>query len=76
MGKIDPPQLGATGRFPRGKLTADDEGELRFVVAHKPGKVVIDFGRSVAWIALDPADVRQLAEVLLRQAALAEGGQP
>jgi len=66
--------LGPTGRFPRGKLTSDDEGELRLAITHQAGKVIVDFGGPVAWIGLDPADVRQLAEALLEHASLAAGG--
>lgn len=68
------PQLGPTGRFPKGKLDSTDEGELRFAVAHRDGKVIVDFGSPVVWIGLDASDARQLAEILLRHAALAEGG--
>jgi hypothetical protein len=70
-----PPQLGATGRFPKGKLHAGDEGELCFAVAHRAGKVIVNFGKAVAWIGLDPNDASELAEALLHHAALARGGE-
>lgn len=51
-------RLGATGKFPEGKLNADDEGELQFAIAaDKKNKVVIiDFGKEVAWLGM-PKDV-------------------
>jgi len=35
-----PPDLGATGEFPQGKLTEEDEGEIRIGITVFNGKVV------------------------------------
>lgn len=56
--------LGSTGRFPQGRLTPQDEGELMFAVGHKNGKVVVDFGKPVSWIGFEPEQAIQLAEIL------------
>src|SRR5262247_2169403 len=58
--------LGGTGKFPKGQLTPQDEGELKLAIGHHEGKVVVNFGTAVTWFALDPAQARALAE-LLRQ---------
>lgn len=42
-------KLGATGKFPQGKLNARDEGELTIAVGIKDGVVMIDFGKPVKW---------------------------
>jgi len=61
-------ELGATGKFPQGKLTEQDEGELMFGVTKKDGKVVIEFGKSVRWIGLDKAQAIDLGNLLIKRA--------
>lgn len=56
--------LGATNRHPRGKVTQDDEGELKLAVYHKDGTVFVDFGKQTAWIGLDAATAHQLADLI------------
>lgn len=74
--KIDDEALGETGDFPKGKLNEDDEGGLRFAVGSdiKTKKVLLDFGKPIAWIGLDPSDARRLAQLLTLSAARAEMG--
>lgn len=60
--------VGATGRFPKGKLTKSDEGELCFLVHGEHGKVIITFGKQVSWLGLDPSDAVALAGVLIKHA--------
>ncbi len=63
---------GATGDFPRGKLTEEDEGGLRVAMAATRGSVVIDFGKPVAWLGLGPKEARAMAATLLKKADEAE----
>lgn len=59
--------LGATGRFPRGKARPDDEGELRSVITKREdGKIFIDYGKPVSWLALDRNQALELALILLK----------
>lgn len=80
--EVNPPELqrifsdikrrfGATGRFPEGKLTEHDEGEIAFGVTHDPatGKVVMAFGKPVAWIGMSAAQARALGRSLFAHAA-------
>lgn len=60
--------LGPTGRFPEGKLTAQDEGETKIGVTSVDGKVVMNFGKPMTWIGFTPELARQLADSLLRHA--------
>lgn len=62
--------LGATGKFPGGKITPDDEGELRLAVRAFParGIVAVDFGKNVSWLGLDKETALGLAEILRDQA--------
>lgn len=53
--------LGATGQFPQGKLDATDEGELKLAVGIEDDKVVIAFGKPVAWFGMDWKQAMQLA---------------
>lgn len=68
-------KLGATGQYPRGQLTHADEGEIQFAIGSDPrtGKVIIDFGKPVAWLGMDAADAERLAAKLLEHAAKAKG---
>jgi hypothetical protein len=60
--------FGATGEFPQGKLNEDDEGEIRLGVSNFKGKVVMNFGKSIAWIGFDAEQARKIAEILLKHA--------
>lgn len=59
---------GATGEFPEGKLTKQDEGAIQFAVGSKDGKVVIDFGTPVHWLGMTPQQAADLASSLLNKA--------
>lgn len=58
--------LGATGRFPLGKLTSDDEGELKFALAADPQTktIIFDFGKPIAWFAMPRSDAEALLQLL------------
>jgi hypothetical protein len=64
------PSLGATNRFPQGQLNQNDEGEIMFAVAadKNQGKVLINFGKPVAWVGMDREQAIDLSN-LLRQKA-------
>lgn len=61
-------QLGSTGQYPLGKLAPTDEGELRLAVAHTPDKVVINFGKPVAWIGFTADQADEIAALLKEHA--------
>lgn len=61
-------KLGATGRFPDGKLDANDEGELRIGVTVKDEKVVLAFGKPVEWIGFTREQAIQLGQNLIDRA--------
>lgn len=66
-------ELGATQRFPRGKATQKDEGEIRFAVANDGKIVVIDFGRKpITWVGMPPDGARDLARLLVSHAEKVE----
>jgi hypothetical protein len=69
--------FGSTGRFPLGKLSQSDEGEIQFGIAVDPvkDKVVINFGKPTAWIGFDAEQAEQLAESLLAKARLLRDAQ-
>lgn len=58
------PVLGATGQFPDGKMSPDDEGELALAVAHDQDVVHIRFGKEVAWLGLDRATALNFAKLI------------
>jgi len=53
--------LGATGEYPHGKAFADDEGQLRAALAVKDDKLVMMFGKNIAWLAMTAAEARTFA---------------
>lgn len=65
-------KLGPTGNFPQGKLKSDDEGEIKIGVTNDKGKVIIDFGKPVAWIGFDPAQAKEIGRLLNLHAIQAE----
>lgn len=59
---------GATGDFPEGKLNEHDEGGLRIAIGSQDGKVIIDFGKPVAWFGMGPQQARELGVTLMKNA--------
>lgn len=63
-----PKDIGATGKFPDGKIDETDEGELALAVGYDPkdGMVKVEFGKPVAWLAMRPSDAIALGQSLIR----------
>ena len=61
-------KLGATGIFPEGRFGGQDEGEIKFGVAHVDGKILINFGTPVSWLGMSTGQAKDLARVLLKLA--------
>lgn len=55
-------------KFPRGKLNADDEGELEMSIGIQDKTVILDFGKPVKWLGLAKQDAVNLANSLLEKA--------
>ncbi len=68
-----PDDLGATGKFPMGKLNDDDEGEIKIAIGHQDGKVVLDFGTPIHWIGFTPSQAIEIVEALRDHAFAAKG---
>jgi hypothetical protein len=62
--------LGATGTFPQGKVSDDDEGGLKMAIAFDPldGIVRVEFGKPVAWLGLPPPEAMELGKLLMKHA--------
>lgn len=56
-------------------LTPDDEGELQVKVAVelKSNRVIVDFGKPVVWFGMSADDAENLANILLKNAAISRG---
>lgn len=65
-----PERLGATGEYPEGRLGPDDEGELKVALAadRKARRLILAFGKPVAWIAMTGPEARDFAHRLLEKA--------
>jgi hypothetical protein len=66
-------KLGATGNFPDGKISDDDEGELTMAVREEKGMVRLDFGKPVAWLMLPPDSALEFAMAVTRHACRLSG---
>ena len=60
--------LGPTGKFPHGKLTDDDAGQIQFSVGRKDDRVIMDFGTPVKWIGMTADDAREVGRALIKHA--------
>lgn len=60
-------KLGPTGKFPQGKLTKDDEGEIKMAVGVRDGKIIIDFGHAVTWFGMDKESAKNFANLILNK---------
>jgi hypothetical protein len=68
-------KLGATGKFPEGKLNDDDEGELQASIRTEGKNVIIDFGKPVAWLALPKEDAIASGMSLIKHAIGGSNGK-
>ncbi len=59
-------------KYPEGKLTNSDDGELQFKIAVFEERVIMDWGKPVQWIGLRPAEARAIAASLIENAEEAE----
>jgi hypothetical protein len=66
-------KLGPTGKFPDGKLTKHDDGEIAFAVFNKEGKVIIDFNSPVHWLGMEPKQAVELGNLLIKHGREAAG---
>lgn len=64
--------LGATGKFPEGRLGPHDEGELKAALCIEGGKVVLRLGKPVAWLAMTAEQAEGLSALLLKWAKKAK----
>lgn len=62
VGELGP--LGATGIYPKGKMSPQDEGEIKLAIAHDSTNVLVNFGKPVAWLGLPPREAIQLAKLI------------
>lgn len=60
--------LGATGKFPDGKLTDNDEGEIKIGVTVSDERVVLAFGKKIEWIGLTREQAIQIGQTLIDRA--------
>jgi hypothetical protein len=55
-------------QFPRGKLNADDEGQLQMKIGVRDKTVILDFGKPVVWLGLDYHTAMNLAANIMKRA--------
>lgn len=62
--------LGALKDHPAGMYGPNDEGAIQFAIGHdqQNGKVTLDFGTPVTWMAMEPEQAVHLAQHLIQHA--------
>ncbi len=60
--------LGSTERFPEGKLTPHDEGEIRIAIGTEQGNVIMHFGKEIAWIGFNKVQAKEIAKIIMEKA--------
>lgn len=63
-------KIGATGKYPQGSISEDDEGEIQIVMGinRKHKTIILHFGKQVAWLGLGADEARSIAKGLLQNA--------
>lgn len=66
------PDSPETWKHPAGKISPDDEGVLNIAVGHddKQGVVVIEFGASTNWVAMEPGMALDIADMIRKRALI------
>lgn len=54
-------KLGPTGQFPDGKLEENDEGQIKMLISSSEKHIRIDFGKPVAWFAMEKSQALTFA---------------
>ena len=60
--------VGATGQYPHGRVGPDDQGGLKSALYIREGKLVLDFGKPLSWLAMTKAEAQTLAVGLFKKA--------
>ena len=68
-----PEDIRPTGKFPEGKLSPDDEGELTIGITEWCGHVRIDFGSPIQSLAMPPDKAVELAKYMIEKAINIKG---
>jgi hypothetical protein len=55
-------------KFPRGKLTADDEGEADMAITIRDRTVIIAFAKPMNWIGMDKQTALAIGHKLIERA--------
>jgi hypothetical protein len=68
FGDLPVQRFGATRRFPEGQIDPSDQGELQLGIACdvERGKVIMNFGTPVEWMAANAEQAIELGELLVR----------
>lgn len=61
-------KLGATGKFPEGKLNENDQGELRAALIVNQGRLVLLFGKPVEFLAMTKEQAIAMGQGLIKKA--------
>lgn len=64
----NPLDLGATGKYPHGKIADNDEGEIKIGITTMNEKVVIDFGKQIWTVGFTADQAISIASVLVKRA--------
>ena len=61
-------KLGATGEYPHGTTGPMDQGELKAAVYIQKGRLFINFGKQLSWLAITKREAMAFAAGLMKKA--------
>lgn len=61
-------KIGPTGDYPEGKLNEADEGGLRVAIGVHDNRIILQFGKQVSWLGMDPENAQSMGEKLIQMA--------
>lgn len=53
--------------YSHGKLTDEDEGDLRIALTELENRIVIDFGKKVHWIGFTKEQAKEFGTLLIKK---------
>lgn len=59
---------GPTSKFPDGKLSREDRGEVTIAIRDNEGVIVIDFGTELSWMGMLLEQAKEFGEALIARA--------
>jgi len=65
---LEAEKIGATGKYPHGKMTPNDLGGLKAALVKRGDRLVLDFGKELQWISMTKNEAMVFGGGVIRMA--------